>query len=159
MAEYRFNIFADYFQVYLQDDTGYGLPEGGWSQQQVDALVADLIAVAPGVLCFCPVRNMTVPVTVELREDPPSEDLRSWDHVTMASIDVSSGRLVVMGCTDYFPEAARIPLRPGTYRACVFYGGLDTLSEDGLDGDDHYRVVLWPGTRQEPLVLKRYERQ
>ena len=30
------------------------------------------------------------------------------------------------------------------YRARIYYGGLNSLSEDGLEGDDHYRVVLWP---------------
>jgi hypothetical protein len=56
---------------------------------------------------------------------------------------VTSGRLVVAGCTDYFPDAARIDVPPGSYRARIYSGNLNSLSDDGLDGDDHYRVALW----------------
>lgn len=38
-----------------------------------------------------------------------------------------------------------------------FDGMLDSLSEDGLDGDDRCKVVLWSDCYREPLVLKRYE--
>ena len=40
------------------------------------------------------------------------------------------------------------------YRARIYYGKLDALSEDGLEGEDHYRVVLWPGDPTPPVVLK-----
>ena len=30
------------------------------------------------------------------------------------------------------------------YAAYVLYKGLTTLSEDGLDGDDYYKIILWP---------------
>ena len=43
-------------------------------------------------------------------------------------------------------DAARIAVVPGTYRARISYGSLDKLSTDGLDGEDHYLVQLWPGT-------------
>jgi hypothetical protein len=33
---------------------------------------------------------------------------------------------------------------------------VETLSENGLDGDDSYHLVLWPGEPGEPAVLKRY---
>ena len=36
------------------------------------------------------------------------------------------------------------------------YEGLETISSDGLDGDDRYHVVLWPGEPREPAVLKRF---
>ena len=68
---------------------------------------------------------------------------------------VQSGRVVIAGCTDYFPDAARIDLSPGQYRARVYYGKLNTLSPDGLDGNDHYKIVLW-STAPGPLkVIKQ----
>ena len=48
------------------------------------------------------------------------------------------------GCTDYFPDAARLAVKPGTYNALIGYKGLDTLSEDGLDGGDSDHIFLWP---------------
>jgi hypothetical protein len=34
-------------------------------------------------------------------------------------------------------------------------GGLDTLSLNGLEGDDRYRVVMWLGEYLPPRVVKR----
>ncbi|WP_313013585.1 hypothetical protein [Brevundimonas sp.] len=42
----------------------------------------------------------------------------------------------------------------GDYAARVSHGGLDTLSEDGLDGDDRYRIQLWPGPVRPVTVVK-----
>ena len=61
-----------------------------------------------------------------------------------------------MGSTDYYPDAARIPVTPGMYVVRVYYGGLDTIRDLGLEGDDHYRVVLWPGPARPVTVLKRH---
>lgn len=57
---------------------------------------------------------------------------------------------------DYFPEAKHLPVSPGSYRVRVYYGGLNTLSADGLDGEDYYQVVLWPEKYRSPAVLKKW---
>lgn len=97
---------------------------------------------------------MNVPVVVEITDSEPDANLSAWDHVNECSLDVPSGRIVIAGCTDYFPDAARIELAPGSYRARLYYGSLDSLSEDGLDGDDNYKVVLWPAAPGPVQVLK-----
>jgi len=68
---------------------------------------------------------------------------------------VASGPLVVAGCPDYLPDAKRIALAPGVYRVRVSYGGLDTVSEDGLDGNDRYRVQVWPGSASDVRIAKQ----
>jgi hypothetical protein len=99
---------------------------------------------------------MVVSATVEVQEaTPQNEDFSIWDQINECSIDVPSGNLVIAGCTDYFPDAARIPLSPGHYGARIYYGQLDALSDDELDGDDHYRIVLWPSKKLEMKVLKQ----
>jgi hypothetical protein len=97
---------------------------------------------------------MTVPVVLEIHSVEPPLDLNAWDHVTQCSIEVPSGRIVIAGCTESFPDAARIDVPPGVYQARVSYGALDALSDDGLDGDDHYRVQLWPGPACPVCILK-----
>src|SRR5262245_50070485 len=151
MTSVTLTLFADYFQFYLQDEAVKGDLSDSWTDQAV----ADLLALAPGTIGVGTVRNMDVPVIVEVLDAPPTEPLDQWDHVTECSIDIPTGRLVVAGCTDYFPEAQRIQLAPGAYRARIFYGRLHSLSEDGLNGDDHYKVSLWPGETAGPVVLKR----
>jgi hypothetical protein len=59
------------------------------------------------------------------------------------------------GLHGLLPDAARIAVAPGTYRARIFYGKLDSLRSNGLEGDDHYRVVFWPTPAVMPRVLKK----
>jgi hypothetical protein len=152
MPEFHFELFADYFQFYLQDEQASGDLSDSWSPDAVK----NLLALAPGTIGVGTVRNMTVPVTVETRETEPSnDDFNAWDHINECSIDVPSGRLVIAGCTDYFPDAARLSLEPGCYRARIYYGELDSLGEDQLEGNDHYKIVLWQVDKAEPKVLKQ----
>lgn len=150
--EYRFNLFADYFAFHLSDDSPDFRAVETWSP----GAVADRLAVVkPHVVAVGTARSMTVPVTVEVRETPPGEHFADWDHVVEASLEVPSGRIVVMG-NEYWYNAARIPVRPGTYAVRAYSAGLDTLRNNDLDGDDRYRVVIWPSAHREPAVLKRY---
>jgi hypothetical protein len=151
MRFFRYELFADYSQFYLHDQSSLGEFDGScWTAEAVDRM----LAVAPGTVAVGTVRNMDVPVTVEVLDGEPGPDLSEWDHVTECSLEVPSGCIVVAGCTDELRDAGRIDVSPGSYRARVSYGALDTLSEDGLDGDDHYRVQLWPAPLIGPRVLK-----
>jgi hypothetical protein len=151
MRRFEFELFADYFQFYLQDESADGNLGESWTAEAVGRL----LALAPGTVGVGTVRNMRVPVAVEVLDAEPSSDLDSWDYVTECSLEAPTGRIVIAGCTDYFPDAARIEVKPGTYRARISYGSLDTLSEDGLDGSDHYRVQIWQATAIEPRVIKQ----
>ena len=141
MKTYNFELLADYFQLYLQDETAKGDLGEAWTEEAC----ALKLAVVPGIIGVGTARDMTVPLTVEIHESDPGEIPGTWDQINNCSIDITSGKLVVSGCTDYFPTAARIELPPGKYNARIFYGGQNTISSDGLSGDDHYTVALWPG--------------
>jgi hypothetical protein len=151
MQRFEYTLFADYFQFYLQDEGAEGDLSNSWTQEAVDRL----LAVAPGTIGVGTVRNMNVAVVVEISDGEPDSDLSAWDQVNECTVDVPSGRVVVAGCTNYFPDAARIELSPGSYRARIYYGSLRSLSEDGLDGDDHYRVALWTAAPGPVQVLKQ----
>ena len=146
----NFDIFADYFQFYLQDEEADGDLSDGWTPEAIDRM----LAVAPNTLGIGTVRNMTVPVEVRVLDAAPEDSLDGWDQVVDCSVGVPSGRIVIAGCTDFFPHAARIEVSPGVYRARVFYGNLDSLSDDGLKGDDRYSISLWNGVPIEPVTLK-----
>lgn len=142
-------LFADYYQFCLLDESAVGDLGNSWTEEAVQ----NLLALAPGVIGVGTVRNMDVPVTVEVRDSAPQEDSNPWDQINECSIEVGSGILVVAGL-DYFPDATRIHLQPGFYRARIFYGNLDSLRENGLEGDDHYKVVLWPAPFRDAVVIK-----
>ncbi len=151
IASYSYELFADYHQFYLQDEEADGDLSDSWTEQATK----DLIAVAPGTIGVGTVRDMDIPVIVEIHDTEPEDELNQWSHVTGCSIEVSSGKIVIAGCTDYFPDAARIEVPPGIYQARIYYGALDSLSDDGLEGDDNYKVALWLGEQIEPKVTKR----
>jgi len=143
-------VFADYFQFYLWDEGVAPDAPTDWT----DADNARRLKVAPNVVVVCPIRNMTVPVEVEVHESEPPFEADKWDHIAESSLDLPSGRLQVHECCGKAVMSCRV--RPGTYRVRVFYGELGSLSEDGLDGNDHYRVVLWPAPHAELRVLKEW---
>jgi hypothetical protein len=150
--KYRFDLLADYHQFYVQDELAEGNLGDSWTPEATERL----LALAPGTIGVGTVRNMQVPVEIEVRNGAPDEQLDGWDQVNECSIQVDSGRIVVAGCTDFFPNAARIVVRPGSYRVRVYYGKLNSLSPDGLEGEDHYRMVLWQRRFGPPFVLKQW---
>ena len=143
-------LFADYFQFYIQDEAATGDLSNSWNEEAT----ARMLAVAPGAIGIATARNMHVPVALEIHDQDSGDDISAWDHVVEASLHVTSGRIVIAGCTDYFSDAVRVEVPSGSHRVRVFYGLLDTLSEDGLSGDDHYKVQLWPGLPTAARILK-----
>jgi len=142
-------LFADYFQFYLHDESTPEVDPDLWTKEAVDRL----LAVGAGFLMIGTVRNMTVPVIIEILDSEPSQEVGTWDQVNECGLEVPSGRIVVAGCTDYLPDAARITVPPGWYRVRLFYGNLDSLSDDGLEGNDFYKVLLWPADGPFPLTV------
>ncbi|QYN19070.1 hypothetical protein [Amycolatopsis sp. DSM 110486] len=61
-----------------------------------------------------------------------------------------------MSKLDYRPTTPRTAVPPGNYTAHTYATAFDTISDDRIDGNDTYHVVLWPGPIVEPHVLKRY---
>ena len=148
LKSYQLEIFADYNQVLLHDEAIEDDISESWSEKAY----IQMVDVADGVVSLATARNLDVPIEVVVCGAEPSEDADSWDHVVQCGINLPSGRLIVRGVSDYLPSAKRIELMPGQYSAWLLYGGLDTLSDDGLEGDDHYKVLLWRSST--PLALE-----
>jgi hypothetical protein len=151
MKRFELKIFADYFQFYLQDETAKGDLSESWTAEAVNRH----LAIAPGTIGVGTVRDTHVPVVVEIVDQVPDLYLSDWDQVNECTIEVSSGRIVIAGCTDYFPDALRIDVPPGSYRARVCYGQLNSVAANGLEGDDNYTIVLWSASPAPLTVLKQ----
>jgi len=104
MSSYSYSLFADYYQFYLQDEPVKGDLSDAWTNDAV----SNLLAVAPGTIGVGTVRNMDVPVEVKIVESEPMETFDEWDQVNECDIEIQSGTIVIAGCTDYFPDAARV---------------------------------------------------
>jgi hypothetical protein len=150
MQTKSFDLFADCFQFYLWDEVVS--PEAPTDYSEED--VARRIKAAPHVVVIQPIRNMTVPVTIEIHSEEPSFNADRWDHIAECSLALPSGKLQVHECTG--GSAAQFALDPGTYRVRAFFGGLDSLDASGLEGNDHYSVILWPAPAADLIVLKQW---
>ncbi|MCU4158009.1 hypothetical protein J1N10_18690 [Carboxylicivirga sp. A043] len=145
-------LFADYFQIYIQDEEADDDLSLEWTDEAVDRL----LAIKEGVIAIGTVRNMDVPVKVKVYDSEPeilNDKELEIGQINECDLKVSSEKVVVSGCTDYFPDAKRIELPNGTYRTRIYYGKLDTLSEDELDGDDFYEVHLWKTNKHQELEI------
>jgi hypothetical protein len=134
-------LFADYNQFYLQDESASGDLSEAWTNEAVERL----LALAPGTIGVGTASNGSVPVAVEVLGGAPAELLEPYDQIVECSLEIAQGPLVVAGCTDYFPEAVRIAITPGVYRVRISYS---------LSGEEHYLVQLWQAPRVEPVVVK-----
>lgn len=149
---YQGNLLADYFQIYLRDEAHPDLPD-----DYSDEAIARRLMAGPHAVILHTARNMTVPIRVEWHDQHPTLDLDAYQHVVEACFDCPSGQLVLAGLTDYDPAAPRLSVKAGPLGVRASVSGLDTLSEDGLEGDDRYVVQLWPGTEPEGVrVLKAW---
>lgn len=152
--EIKKEIYADYSQFYLQDESIINEDcSSAWTQEAVDTM----LAISEGSIIVGTMRNMTVPVTIRIFETEPElrNDIDNIGQINECDLVTNSDKLVLSGCTDYLPDALRIEVKKGIYRARLYYGNLDTISEDGLDGDDFYEIHLWPSDKRSGLkVLK-----
>ena len=147
MQQIDLTLFADYFQFYIQDDEeSVGDLSEAWTPEATDRL----LAVSDRVVGIGTVRNMDVAVHVYMVDDLPQIDDGEWDRVNRTSIECRTGRFVIAGCTDYFPDAKRIPAVKGVYDVLIGYKDLDKLSADRLDGKDSYHLFL--AQRKTPNV-------
>ncbi|NHN26111.1 hypothetical protein FIA58_010525 [Flavobacterium jejuense] len=153
MKEFNLELFADYYQFYIQDEKSESNLVDSWTDFAVD----NMIAINDGIVGIGTVRNMDVAVTLRILESENTDnDFKKYDKVNECDLVVSSGIIVIAGCTDYFPDALRIPLENGIYRVRICYGNLDSLNENGLEGDDFYMVSMWKcQTRKELQIVKK----
>ena len=145
-----FEIFADYRQFYLEDEASPHQTGDIWTKENIE----QMIAVSENLIAVGTARNETVPVSVELHTSQPVLELKNYDRVNECSIEVLSNNLVLSGCTEYLPDAARIEIEPGIYRVRVLYANLETVKEE-WEGEDFYILQLWKDQKmREVMTLK-----
>lgn len=148
----EFEIFADYFQFIIMDESSQDNFNVAWTEEALERMLAiSNTSVSLGTL-----RNVTVPVTICINQSQPQIDLEKFDHAVSGSLNIPSGSLVIMGCTDYLPDAPRIKLPAGTYRLLYLATGIETITYESDPADDHYIVHLWADSPQQPVLLKHW---
>ena len=152
MRKEKLTVYAGYHQFHIKDEqaTGSTGATDFWTPEAFN----DRLAVNPGIVGIATGSYGDVQVEIEVYESEPGSESGSWDHIVEADIDLSSGNLLVCGCPDP-EEVSRINLAPGVYRVRVCYGNLDSVMDE--EGQDYYKLRLWPDSFSKPEVLKRWK--
>lgn len=152
--EITLSIFADYFQFYIQDETVEVALDPIWTNEAVEVL----LITSSGVIGVGTARNMHVPVAVKIfSEEPEVLSDNTIDQINECDLDITSGRIVISGCTDYFPDAQKLDLEKGIYRTRIYYANLNKIGEDGLEGDDFYEIHLWKTDQMQGLKVIKHK--
>ncbi|GGY04498.1 hypothetical protein [Streptomyces hiroshimensis] len=156
--ETNLRLFADYFQIHLLDDESDGDLSDVWNEQTV----SDGLGVTEEALAIGTAVNVYVAVSVHVLAAQPDDDSDDFDHVVEASLNLASGRLVVLGCTDYFPDAARFDMPAGWIRIRASRRNLAAAVHADIDSDnapettEQVRLQAWPTSYSQPQITKRW---
>ncbi len=141
MKYFQLKLFADYFQFYIQDDDQ---DVGDLSEVWTDDALSEMLAVTDSAIGVATVRDMDVDVHIRQLDVSPEIDESEFDRVNRTKLLCNTGRLVVAGSSDYFPDATRLEVSKGVYNLVIGYKNLHSVSSDGLEGNDSYHIWLFP---------------
>jgi hypothetical protein len=152
-------LFADYFQILVLDEASETSLDRAWN----DSTLSDRIVALRDVLGIRTEVNVDIEVDVEWSTEPPGLDAERFDHVAEASVEISSGRMVVMGNSDHLPDAHRVEVIPGWVRIRVQKSNLgnavaaDIESDESSETIERIRIDAWPAGPSGVEVLKRWQ--
>ena len=147
IRKFDFEIYADYHQFYLEDENSPHEIGDIWT----DKTVEQMIAVSEKLVAIGTARYETVPVSIEIHDSEPTLELEKYSRINECSLEAVSNKLILEGCTEYTPDAARIKVEPGIYRVRVLYGNLESVVDD-WEGDDFYILQLWKDKEMREVV-------
>ena len=153
MAVHRFTIFADFFQFIVQDEDSKDDFGALWS----DAAVAMRVASGKTAISLGTFRNVDVTVDLHVVDGPPAVQIDDFDHAVEGAFTLPTGSIVVMGCTDFFPDASRLKILPGSYRFLYLVSGVGTIQNEWEPADDLYTLYIWPAERRELHLVKQWK--
>src|SRR5689334_3901140 len=82
------------------------------------------------------------------------QSLMAWQQVVEAPL-ATTALIEIHECTG--GSLACFSVEPGDYTVRALYRGLDTLSEDGLEGEDFYEVQIWRSPCAGFRVVRRWD--
>ena len=94
-------------------------------------------------------------MTIEYQhERPPSDGVEGWDLVAEASLRTISGEICLTTPEGDDALAPVIPIPAGWYRVRVYYGQLQSVTDElAPHGADSYHLLIWPSEPSSPRIL------
>jgi hypothetical protein len=153
---YELMMFAEHYQFYMYDsEADPGELSVYWDEQSRD----NMLMVSDRILGIGTVRHLDVPVMLEIYdEEPKGEPLDEYDHVARCSMKIPSGKVVIAGATEDIYQAQKFDVAPGAYGVRVYYGALAEVDEEGFEGEDFYKIAIWPTDKPPRFeVMKQWQ--
>ena len=152
-GKYRLDFFTKHNQFYLCD-SAYKSNTGSatfWTPEAYhDRLGVDYDILGIGIESYGHVK-----ADLEILDSAdPQSDFSQYDHVVEAGITIQSGLLQVLNFPDY-KSYLKLIIKPGKYRVRVYSSGLSNVDPEADEGQDHYKITMWPDSRMERKVLKQ----
>ncbi|SDQ01183.1 hypothetical protein SAMN05428975_5632 [Mucilaginibacter sp. OK268] len=152
-GKYRLDFFTKHNQFYLCD-SAYKSNTGSntfWTPEAYhDRLGVDYDILGIGIESYGHVK-----ADLEILDSAdPQTDFGQYNHVVEAGITIQSGLLQVLNFPDY-KSYLKLIIKPGKYRVRVYSSGLGNVDTEADEGQDHYKITMWPDSRMERKVLKQ----
>jgi hypothetical protein len=135
-----FEIYADYNQFYLECESSPHRTDEVWDAENV--AFNRMLGVGEKLVAIGTASYRSVPVTLEFYDSSPILELEKYSRINECGLEVTSNKLILSGCMEYLPDAARIEIEPANYAVRILYGNAETISDDS-EGDDFYILQLW----------------
>jgi hypothetical protein len=135
MKKYKFELFADYFQLYLMDVESDDDTSEIWAEDGLNIK----LGIMPNTIAIGTFRNVDVPLEVEVQESTPDLNPEEWEHASIGYFTIKSGQCAVFGCTDYLPDVNKIEVSSGNYSVLSLAKGLNSITDEWEDADDLYK--------------------
>lgn len=136
-------VRADHRQFWLVDARA-AEEVGDLGEAWNDQAEADRVAVCAGAVAIGTASVCDVDVAVQVAEGaPPDHEVADWDHVVEASLEVTAGRVLLMGATG--AVAASFGLPPGWWRV--------RAHRSVFADHEAARIVAWPAPSTPPRRL------
>jgi hypothetical protein len=149
--EKNFNVA--YSQIYIVDGMMDSLYNGySWTDEDFNSM----LCVQEGFLIIGTARSLVVPFCANISNERPEIVFDLYSHIVECSIETITG-IRIFGDFDEEEYDVAISFDPGVYGVLACYKDLDSISFDGLEGNDSYHVFLWPSERHiTKKVLKQW---
>jgi hypothetical protein len=153
MKTISLKILADYFHIKLVSDLDKDDHSPTWNDEEMEVMVS------AGTYCVYvfTVRNMNVPLTIHVSDGIPIINQEEFDQIVECSIDCSSGYLEIENAIECMDSVCTQLLPSGFYGAYVCFKNLNSISEDGIEGNDSYQVFLWRIPSLYPINVMKYK--
>jgi hypothetical protein len=155
MNKYELKFFTEYYQFYILDKDSKASTdsENFWTPQAS----AYKIAVEEGLLGITVGKYAEIDVEINVLESQNNKrNFDDFEHIAEASIDVTSGVLLIQNCTN-FDTILELNLAPQTYAVRCYSAKLSSIKGDV--GEDYYVIEIWASKKFDRRVLKDFGAQ